>query len=481
MPTAASEAVTQAYQRQQLAIVVDITRQVTGLWHEVDPRAIDRSWPIVSRGLANVIDKGYASSTAQAVHYLREHAGASGIDLAGTVRAAQRLHPEQLATALRVTGPVALKQSAGQGMSPEQASQVALVRLSGSAGRLALLGGRQTIAQTVAGSDRIRGWRRVIGGSACYFCAMLASRGAVYKDEQRAAFRGTSGHKYHDHCHCLPEPLYEHEGDPAEVEELRRQYRDAQLHADPGVDAINAFRRRYDTGTGSALVEQRAAEGVAAVEAAAAAAKAAELTGLSDDDLAGRLGAAEDEAEIDRILAELERRDALADAEREAEAKRAAAKDRRDAKRAAELAAKDAEYDRRLEAGEDPEEAYASSYGVSVEKQRAQSAIVALREQGYTGVNFERLSASAYRDEVNRLYFVAEDATRGTLVNNAGRAAGIDPMTLFTGGEARARKYASDELLAWWDDYGRLSLADFRASLLGGKMRERTGAETWLQ
>lgn len=481
MPAAASEAVTAAYQRQQLAIVVDVTRQVTGLWREVDPRAVDRSWPIVSRGIANVIDKGYASSTAQAVHYLREHAGAAGIDLAGTVLAAQRLNPEQLATALRVTGPVAVKQAAGQGMSPEQASRVALVRLSGSAGRLSLLGGRQTIAQTVEGSDKIVGWRRVIGAGACYFCAMLASRGAVYKDEQRATFRGTSGHKYHDHCHCLPEPLYQHEQEPAEVEALRRQYQDAQLHTDGGADPINAFRRGYDPTTGAALVERRAVEGAAAVEAAATAAKAAELTNLSDDDLAGRLAHTEDEAEIDRILAELERRDAVAAAEREAEAKRAAAKERRDAKRAAELAAKDAEYDRLLEAGEDPEEAYAKAFGVSVEKQRAQAAIVALREQGYAGVNFERLSAAAYRDEVNRLYFVAEDATRGSVVNNAGRAAGIDPMTLFTGGEARARKYASDELLAWWDDYGRLSLADFRASLLGGKMRERTGAETWLQ
>ncbi|MGY1440156.1 VG15 protein [Streptomyces reniochalinae] len=30
---------------------------------------------------------------------------------------------------------------------------------------------------------RCIGWRRVASGSCCSFCAMLASRGAVYKDQ----------------------------------------------------------------------------------------------------------------------------------------------------------------------------------------------------------------------------------------------------------------------------------------------------------
>jgi hypothetical protein len=479
MPAAAAEALTAAYQRQQHAIVLDITRQVSGLWREVDPRAIDRTWPIVSRAVAQTIEQGYASSTAQAVAYMRAHADASHVDLAGQVLAAQRIDPDQLETAMRVTGPVALKSATGAGMSPEQAAQVAVVRLSGSAGRLALLGGRNTIAQTVAASDKIVGWRRVIGGRACFWCAMLASRGAVYKTEQTATFQGASGHKYHDHCACLPEPLYEHEQEPPEVEALRQQFATAAA-GHSGSEAIAAFRKGYDPATGAALVEARAAEGTAAVAAAQAAAQAAELVNLSDDDLAARLATA-DEAEIDRVLAELERRDAVAAADREAAAKKAAAQERRDAKRAAETGAKDAELDRLLAEGMDAEEAYSEAYGISIEKMRRTSAIASLREQGYAGVNFERLSSAAYHDEVDRLYFVAEEQTRGAMLSPAGKRAGIDPRSLFKGSEARARKYASEELLQHWDDYGRLTLEDYRASLLGGRMRERTAGETWRQ
>jgi hypothetical protein len=45
----------------------------------------------------------------------------------------------------------------------------------------------------------------------------------------------------------------------------------------------------------------------------------------------------------------------------------------------------------------------------------------------------------------------AEAATRGVMLNRRGREAGIDPRTLFTGPEARARKYASEELLNYWE------------------------------
>ena len=99
-----------------------------------------------------------------------------------------------------------------------------------------------------------------------------------------------------------------------------------------------------------------------------------------------------------------------------------------------------------------------------------------LRGAGYRGRNLEQLTRSAYRDHARESYDRAEGATRGHLLSPAGRAAGVDPRSLFTGPESRARKYASRELLDYWQENGRLTYDDFRAGLLGGDMRHQGAA-----
>jgi hypothetical protein len=48
------------------------------------------------------------------------------------------------------------------------------------------------------------------------------------------------------------------------------------------------------------------------------------------------------------------------------------------------------------------------------------------------------------------------------MLNRRGREAGVDERTLFTGPEARARKYASEELLTYWETHPRLTEAYFQ-------------------
>jgi hypothetical protein len=69
----------------------------------------------------------------------------------------------------------------------------------------------------------------------------------------------------------------------------------------------------------------------------------------------------------------------------------------------------------------------------------------------------------AQRDaEVERTWLAAEAATRGNMLNRRGREAGIDERSLFRGPEKRARKYASEELLNYWEDHPRPTEAYFR-------------------
>jgi hypothetical protein len=61
----------------------------------------------------------------------------------------------------------------------------------------------------------------------------------------------------------------------------------------------------------------------------------------------------------------------------------------------------------------------------------------------------------AYRDEVYRQWLAAEAATNGFMLNQAGRRSGIDERSLFGGPESRVRKYASPELIEWFQSHPR--------------------------
>jgi hypothetical protein len=74
-----------------------------------------------------------------------------------------------------------------------------------------------------------------------------------------------------------------------------------------------------------------------------------------------------------------------------------------------------------------------------------------------------RWSAKQVKDaEVERHFFEAEAATKGYMLNRRGKEAGISERSLFRGPEKRARKYASEELLNYWENAPRPTDAYFR-------------------
>jgi hypothetical protein len=71
---------------------------------------------------------------------------------------------------------------------------------------------------------------------------------------------------------------------------------------------------------------------------------------------------------------------------------------------------------------------------------------------------------SEYQDEVYRQWLHAENATKGVMLNKAGLKAGIDERSLFTGPEVRVRKYASPELIEWFESHPRPTRASWFGS-----------------
>ncbi|MFI5686779.1 phage minor capsid protein [Streptomyces sp. NPDC051636] len=72
-----------------------------------------------------------------------------------------------------------------------------------------------------------------------------------------------------------------------------------------------------------------------------------------------------------------------------------------------------------------------------------------------------------YREHVWAQYLAAEDATNGYLLNRKARAAGVDPATLFTGPAHIAYARASEDLIRWWQDHPRLTLAEYTEQITG--------------
>jgi hypothetical protein len=121
-----------------------------------------------------------------------------------------------------------------------------------------------------------------------------------------------------------------------------------------------------------------------------------------------------------------------------------------------------------IESGATEFDACAAVYGLpAAERLQRQEATRRLRQE-YTGRSFDDLARQSYRDHVHAAYVAAEEACRGHLVNRVGRASGVDPLSLFTGPLVRATKYASDELLEWWEACGRVTFDEWREQLLTG-------------
>jgi hypothetical protein len=77
---------------------------------------------------------------------------------------------------------------------------------AGRADRYGISAGRSEIDRVIKRDRKVKLVARGLGPNPCNFCAMLASRGFVYKDKRTANLAGGSDSikRYHDNCHCYP-------------------------------------------------------------------------------------------------------------------------------------------------------------------------------------------------------------------------------------------------------------------------------------
>ena len=164
---------------------------------------------------------------------------------------------------LLVTGPGELKRRAAKHESEEMAMRSGLVTASNAASRHVLNGGRETLLTLAEADDEVQGYIRITDGDPCYYCAMLASRGVVFKsgqsfsksDAKRTSNKRFEGSglsrneaKVHDNCACTIEAVLVSKGNvlPAVNQEFQDLWNDNIRNKYSGKAAIYAWRQLYE-------------------------------------------------------------------------------------------------------------------------------------------------------------------------------------------------------------------------------------------
>ncbi|MFG2923890.1 hypothetical protein ACGFYA_20570 [Streptomyces sp. NPDC048305] len=130
--------------------------------------------------------------------------------------------------------------------SREQAHREAGARQAAAAERIAMNGGRSTVWNHTQRDKRAIGYIRLSRtGTPCGWCAMLISRGPVYRSGRSAEY--ADGDKYHDNCHCYAEPVFSREQyNGSSAYELNRRYEELWPKVTSGLSgkaAVTAWRR----------------------------------------------------------------------------------------------------------------------------------------------------------------------------------------------------------------------------------------------
>lgn len=207
--------------------------------------AVDATWPAVDRAIAAAVNEVFGLSAGLAINYYELARAAEGVT--GTFeRVTELLDPGQVSTSLRATGPYVAK---GLIASKDPALQAKLLTsLMGSSSRLALSGGRRSLAGTGKADPTRLGWSRVCNSkNPCAFCRMLRSRGPVYESEATATV-AKDGERYHDHCKCTAVPEWSKDTEWVDGAQADRDLWNEVTDGYHGNDALNAFRRAVAAG-----------------------------------------------------------------------------------------------------------------------------------------------------------------------------------------------------------------------------------------
>jgi hypothetical protein len=204
VPPAQMLAVYAEYQAAQNLLGVILIRDVLAQWHlnMTDLAHVKAMWPAIRSAITLAVNDRRDVFWKMGLRFFAQVRGASGITSPVPEVLPVPLPPALVQATLDSTGPWTMLKAVSKGVQPGPASDIAAVRLSGAASRLAIQGAREAVLAAVQADPAALAWARGLGPRPCYFCSMLASRGPVYKSAASAGFEA------HNHCMCYAIPCF---------------------------------------------------------------------------------------------------------------------------------------------------------------------------------------------------------------------------------------------------------------------------------
>lgn len=252
--TATGAQLTERHRLAQLSIRASFLEDFVRLWPLIDLERLDETAGEWINFVVDLILRFRQQSASRSLSYYDSFRRAEiGLPLPDRPLYRNLDAPSHgaIRTSLLVTGPIGVKSRIAKGIHPEVAKAKALVDVAGAASRHVLDGGRTQLVKSIDRDPRSQQYARVTDGQPCYFCAMLASRGPVYRSARTAQFttsrskRGP-GHEFHDHCGCSIEPGFTKDADwPGRGREFEQIWIDS-TKGKSGKAALSAFRSAYE-------------------------------------------------------------------------------------------------------------------------------------------------------------------------------------------------------------------------------------------
>jgi hypothetical protein len=243
VPPAQMLAIYAEYQAAQNLLGVTLIRDILARWNltAMDLGRIKRIWPQIRAGIAAAVDNKHDVFWNMGLRFFAQVRGASGITSPVPEVLPVPLPPALVQATLDSTGPWTMLRAVSKSVPPGQAADIAAVRLSGAASRLAIQGARQAVLAAVQADPAAMAWARGLGPRPCYFCAMLASRGPVFKSEASAGFEA------HNHCMCYAIPCFSAGQGAPGWQQLQDDWQRVTKGLS-GQDARKAWRHYWDSG-----------------------------------------------------------------------------------------------------------------------------------------------------------------------------------------------------------------------------------------
>lgn len=239
------------HQAAQAAIAASAASLARRAWVDLDLGALKLSLPQLKLQIAAVIRRYSAASTTAAIQHYLQQRGVAGVSGNPGFNIPQPAPLEQIASGV---------EWAAQPLWGKSDTVTAERRLDSMVERLVLNAGRDMIVSAVEQDRAARGWARVPEPGACAFCALLSTRGAVYKSDETAgrnandkvreirgetrAFKGEGEFKFHDNCRCHVEPTFSAYEPPAQVRLWEADH--ARLRRENGSVSLSVWRAYYD-------------------------------------------------------------------------------------------------------------------------------------------------------------------------------------------------------------------------------------------